>query len=151
MSGLTEDQMYEFQETFSLFETRGDGKIDASRLGDVLRALGLNPTEAEVRKLIAEVTQTGQNQIQFQQFVPLYQAVAKRKDTTSVEDFIQGFSVFDKDSNGTISSAELRHLLTTLGERLTDEEVELLVGPHEDQHGNVNYEEFVKQILSAAH
>lgn len=151
MSGLTEDQMYEFQETFSLFETRGDGKIDASRLGDVLRALGLNPTEAEVRKLIAEVTQTGQNQIQFQQFVPLYQAVAKRKDTTSVEDFIQGFSVFDKDSNGTISSAELRHLLTTLGERLTDEEVELLVGPHEDPHGNVNYEEFVRQILNAAH
>lgn len=151
MSGLTEDQMYEFQETFSLFETRGDGKIEAGRLGDVLRALGLNPTEAEVKKLIGEVTQTGHNQIQFQQFVPIYQAVAKRKDTTSVEDFIQGFSVFDKDSNGTISSAELRHLLTTLGERLTDEEVELLVSPHEDQHGNVNYEEFVRQILNAAH
>jgi len=151
MATLTEDQMVDFQETFSLFETKGDGRIEASKLGDVLRALGLNPTESEVKKLIAEVTQKGVNQIHFQQFVPIYQAVAKRRDTTSIEDFVEGFRVFDKDSNGTISSAELRHLLTTLGERLSDEEVELLVAPHEDPHGNVNYEEFVRQIVNAAH
>ena len=40
----------EFQETFSLFDNRGDGKICSSQLGEVLRALGQNPTEAEVKK-----------------------------------------------------------------------------------------------------
>ena len=40
----------DFNETFSLFDKCGDGKIYASQLGEVLRALYLNPTEAEVRK-----------------------------------------------------------------------------------------------------
>lgn len=40
----------DYQEAFSLFDNRGDGKINISQLGDVLRALGQNPTEAEVKK-----------------------------------------------------------------------------------------------------
>ena len=40
----------EFQETFSLFDNKGDGKIFAHQLGEVLRAMGQNPTEAEVKK-----------------------------------------------------------------------------------------------------
>lgn len=40
----------EYQETFSLFDNKGDGKIAASQLGEVLRAVGQNPTEAEVKK-----------------------------------------------------------------------------------------------------
>lgn len=31
--------------------------------------------------------------------------------------------MFDKDGNGFISAAELRHVMTNLGEKLTDEEV----------------------------
>lgn len=43
-------QITEVQETFNLFDQRGDGKIAAAQLGDVLRALGQNPTEIEVKK-----------------------------------------------------------------------------------------------------
>ena len=42
--------LVEVQETFNLFDQRGDGKIQASQLGDVLRSLGQNPTENEVKK-----------------------------------------------------------------------------------------------------
>jgi len=150
MSALTDDQVCEFQEVFSLFETRNNGKVEAAKIGDILRALGLNPTETDVQKLVSEVKQNGQSMITFPNFLPLYQSISKKKDTSTAEDFIEGFRVFDKDANGTISSAELRHLLTTLGERMTEEEVENLVSPHEDQHGNVNYEDFVKQILQSA-
>ena len=38
-------------ETFQLFDNRGDGKIQVNQVGDVLRALGQNPTEADVKKL----------------------------------------------------------------------------------------------------
>ena len=32
--------------------------------------------------------------------------------------------MFDRDGNGFISAAELRHVMTNLGEKLTDEEVD---------------------------
>lgn len=38
------------QETFQLFDSRGDNKIHISRIGDALRALGQNPTESDVKK-----------------------------------------------------------------------------------------------------
>lgn len=48
--------------------------------------------------------------------------------------------VFDKEQNGAINSAELRYLLTSLGDKLSDDEVEQLLNGHEDSQGNVNYE-----------
>ena len=55
--------------------------------------------------------------------------------------------VFDKEQNGNISSAELRHLLTNLGERLTDEEVEQLLMGIEDKNGLIHYEEWIRKLL----
>jgi Ca2+-binding EF-hand superfamily protein len=57
-----------------------------------------------------------------------------------------GFSL--QDGAGLISCAELRHMLTSLGERMSAEEVEVLVRGQEDEQGNVNYEQFVKMVLS---
>ena len=53
-----------------------------------------------------------------------------------------------KDGNGFISSAELRHMLTSLGERMSEEDVEALIHGQEDSSGNINYEEFVKMVLA---
>ena len=47
----------------------------------------------------------------------------KMKDTDTEEELIEAFKVFDRDGNGFISAAELRHVMTNLGEKLTDEEV----------------------------
>ena len=46
---FNEDQIAEFQEAFLLYDNRGDGKISVNLIGDVMRALGQNPTESEVK------------------------------------------------------------------------------------------------------
>jgi calmodulin len=43
------------------------------------------------------------------------------------EEFIRGFQVFDKEGNGYISEGELKYVLTSLGEKLSNEEVEELL------------------------
>lgn len=49
-------------------------------------------------------------------FLPIYQAISKGRSSDTADDFIEGLRHFDKDGSGFISSAELRHLLSTLGE-----------------------------------
>lgn len=49
--------------------------------------------------------------------------------------------VFDKDNNGLISSTELRRVMTNLGEKLTEEEVEDMIKEADmDGDGMINYD-----------
>ncbi|XP_057293293.1 myosin-2 essential light chain-like isoform X2 [Hydractinia symbiolongicarpus] len=142
------DDNEEYRDTFSLFDKQGDGKVECSSLGEMLRALGLNPTEAEVKKIVAEIDPTGQKRITFEEFIPLYHAQSKKKNGGSMEAFAEAFRIFDRENNGMVSVAEVRHLLTSLGEKLSSEDVDVLVQGMEDNSGMVNYEEFVRGVMS---
>lgn len=43
--------------------------------------------------------------------------------------------MFDRDNNGFISAAELRHVMTSIGEKLTDDEVDEMIR-EADQDGD---------------
>lgn len=47
----------------------------------------------------------------------------------------EAFKVFDRDNSGTISSEELRRVLSSLGEDLTDEQIDEMI-KSADRDGN---------------
>lgn len=59
----------------------------------------------------------------------------KMKDTDSEDEIREAFKVFDRDNNGFISAAELRHVMTSIGEKLTDDEVDEMIR-EADQDGD---------------
>ncbi|XP_051818010.1 myosin light chain 6B [Antechinus flavipes] len=148
---FNKDQLEDFKEAFQLFDRIGDGKILYNQCGDVMRALGQNPTNAEVLKVLGHPKNDELNskRVDFETFLPMLQAVAKSRDQGTYEDYLEGLRVFDKEGNGTVMGAELRHVLTTLGEKMTEEEVETLLAGHEDNNGSINYEAFLKHIMSS--
>ena len=78
---LTEEQIAEFKEAFSLFDKDGDGTITTKELGTVMRSLGQNPTEAELQDMINEVDADGNGTIDFPEFLSLM--ARKMKDSNS--------------------------------------------------------------------
>lgn len=88
----------------------------------------------------------GNGTVDFHEFLTMM--ARKIKDTDSEEEIRETFSVFEKDGNGSISAAEL-HVMTNLGEKLTDEEVDEIIREADtDGDSQVNYEDFV-QMMSA--
>ena len=82
---------------------------------------------------------SGSGTIDFAEFVTLQRE--KMKDTDSEEEIVEAFRVFDKDGKGFISTAELRHVMTNLGETLIDEEIdEMLREADIADDDMVNYE-----------
>lgn len=67
---------------------------------------------------------------------------------THPDEFIKGFQVFDKAGNGFIGAGELRYVLTQLGEKMTDEEVDELLKGFPVTDGQINYHSFVRSILA---
>ncbi|KAM4821238.1 myosin light chain 3 isoform 1-T2 [Thomomys bottae] len=135
---FTPEQIEEFKEAFMLFDRtpKGEMKITYGQCGDVLRALGQNPTQAEVLRVLGKPKQEELNtkMMDFETFLPMLQHISKNKDTGTYEDFVEGLRVFDKESNG---------------ERLTEDEVEKLMAGQEDSNGCINYEAFVKHIMAS--
>ncbi|KAK4688392.1 calmodulin, partial [Tremellales sp. Uapishka_1] len=90
-----------------------------------MRSLGQNPTQAELEDMINEVDADGNNSIDFAEFMTLM--ARKMHDTDSEEEIREAFKVFDKNNDGHISAAELKHVMTNLGEKLSDEEVHQMI------------------------
>jgi len=152
MTDLSASDIEDVQEVFDLFDfwDGRDGLVDAAKIGDLLRCTGLSPTESIVLKN-GGCKKFGEKQYKFEEILPIYKAVDAEHDTGTFADFMEAFKTFDREGQGFIAMAEMRHVLQSLGERLADEEVESILKfteTEEDLDGNVKYEEFIKKVMA---
>ena len=115
---LSEEQVSSMKEAFSLFDTDGDGRIAPSELGILMRSLGGNPTQAQLKAIVAEENLTAP--FDFPRFLDL---MAKHMKPEPFDRQLRdAFKVLDKDSTGFVAVSELRHILTNIGEKLEPSE-----------------------------
>ena len=87
---LSEEQIGEYKEAFSLFDMGGDGTIRASDLGSVMRSLDQHPSRMELQDMINEVDADGNGIIDFPEFCTLM----ARQTTHHTEDVPMGSGVY---------------------------------------------------------
>merc|ERR1712168_1084813 len=138
-------KMSEAQDAFIIFDEAYEGvDVDAFYLGDILRALGCNVTNAAVAAH-GGATELGQKRIAFADFGPILQAVqADTSSTGCKEDYVEGLKVFDKDASGKVPLPEIKNVLCSLGEKLDNPEADKLcelLGIVADEDDNVSYME----------
>ena len=103
-----------------------------------------NSTEAELQNTInINIDADGNDLMDFPEFTKIARDIMntliqwKIKGTYSEEEIKEAFSVMDKDGNGFISAAEIRHVITSLGEKRLDE----IIAWMDNYQDQVNYEE----------
>eukprot|EP00092_Neocalanus_flemingeri_P091157 GFUD01115535.1.p1 GENE.GFUD01115535.1~~GFUD01115535.1.p1 ORF type:complete len:153 (+),score=53.11 GFUD01115535.1:136-594(+) len=144
---LSEEQIADFREAFTLFDKDDDGIITIKELGTVMRSLGQTPTEDELQDMINVVDIDENGTIEFVEFLSMM--ARKMREPDRDEGLQNTFRVFDKDGNGFISPAELRHVMTNLGVKLTNEEVDEMISEADmNKDGQVDYQEFVNMMGS---
>ncbi|TWW63956.1 Long-chain specific acyl-CoA dehydrogenase, mitochondrial [Takifugu flavidus] len=151
MTEYTPDQIEDFKEAFGLFDRVGDNQVAFNQVADIMRALGQNPTNKDVAKILGNPSadDMANKRLNFDAFLPMLKEVDSLPKGT-VDDYVEGLRVFDKEGNGTVMGAELRIVLSTLGEKMSEPEIEALMAGQEDENGSVHYEAFVKHIMSVS-
>ncbi|OWF56442.1 Calmodulin-2 [Mizuhopecten yessoensis] len=144
---MTLVQIKEMRDVFKIFDGNGDGVISEKELGTVLRSLGENLSDNDLHDMMLEVDEDGNGEIDFQEFLSMMSR--RMKDRGSKDDLREAFRVFDLDGDGFITANELRHAMTSMGEKLTEEEVEeMITDADADGDGRINYIEFVEMLAA---
>ena len=65
--------------------------------------------------MLASFLFIGEKRVTFEEFIPIYNNQQTKIRRGDYDSFVESFKVFDRDGSGQISSAEVRHMLTSLG------------------------------------
>ena len=128
----------EYKQTFDMFDTDQSGRISTAELGKVMEQLGQHPTETDLQAMVSEVDTDGDGEINFEEF--LLMMAKKENDNDEIR---AAFEIFDKNHDGFISPTELRTVMESLGEVLSEEDIDVMMkGADQNGDGQVSFEEF---------
>ncbi|KAG6410426.1 hypothetical protein SASPL_128486 [Salvia splendens] len=142
------EDMNEVSKVFARFDTNSDGKISAEELAGVLKALGSSTSPDEVDRMMQEIDTDHDGHISLHEFAVFCNASADPYKSADKE-LREAFNLYDQDSDGKISVAELHQILSRLGERFSEEECTgMIKSVDSDGDGFVNFEEFTKMMTT---
>eukprot|EP00667_Euglena_gracilis_P020691 EG_transcript_22460 len=151
------------QEACRLFERDRTGTCDSREVGTIVRSLGLNPTEEQMRRIMEDVEEEDPNGfIKFARLQPILiqillneeycsirkgEVVVDKYQRQSEPQLLHAFRMLDEDGRGRLDAEHVKELLLSLGDRFTDEEVVELVNAAADpETGLIHLEEFASTL-----
>jgi len=133
-------QIQEFKEAFNMIDQDHDSFIDKDDLQAMFASLGKTLSDNDLQAMIDEAP----GQINFTMFLTLF---GEKLTGTDPEEVIRNaFQCFDEDNCGYIDQERLRELLTTLGDRYTDDQVDELFRDAPIKNGRFDYIEFTRML-----
>merc|ERR1712023_312791 len=105
---------------------------DVKELMTAMKALGFEPVEEEIKKMITEADDDGGGTIGFEEYLKMMTDKILNKDPK--HEATKAFKLFDKDSTGKLTFKNLRLVAKELGEKMTDEQIKEMLD-HADKEG----------------
>lgn len=149
---VADEELEEFKDAFRIFDTDQNGRIDAEELGTVLKKLNFKFSDDQINQMVNAVDDNGDGVIDIDEFIAIMKSRKSKgkkvKQKTYKDELKAAFKVFDIDGNGLISSSELSGIMTNLGENLSEDDIDFMIGLIDDNHdGEIDFNEFEKLMM----
>lgn len=110
------------------------------------------PYSPVVHPVLTTACLAGGKLVDFETFQRVLNRPGGFRDPGEPDEYCRGFQVFDKDMTGFIGVGQLKYILTNLGEKMSEEEVDELLKAVDTSSGQVNYTGMLRFLgcLSAA-
>ncbi|KAA8493013.1 Caltractin [Porphyridium purpureum] len=122
---LTEKQREEIGEAFRLFDRDGGGSISVKELQFAMRSLGLDPSKAQLRRIIGQADLDGDGVVDFEEFLTLMTLQMEQK--LARERMRQVFEMIDTGSEGFLDATKLVRAAERVNMSLTEEEAQEMI------------------------
>ncbi|CAH2009574.1 unnamed protein product [Acanthoscelides obtectus] len=146
MDDLDREQLSMLKSTFDVFDVDRKGYIEADMIGTVMDMLGTHVSADELDKIITEIDEDSNGEINFEEFANLAARflVEDDEDTEAIQVELKGaFRLYDKEGNGFITTDVLREILRELDEKLSEDDLDNIIDEIDtDGSGTVDWEEF---------
>ena len=145
---LQDDRRKLMKEILDLFDPNNQGFINSADTTKILQAMGRKLEEDDEQNFLQAADPENTGKISKDNFLTTVEALfSLSKDETS--ELIEAFKIFDREGKGLISENEFKHIMLSLGEKISEEELEEMMKKADpEKKGYVNYKQFVKVILS---
>merc|ERR1711865_1213522 len=100
---LSEDQLDCFTEAFRMFDTDGSGAISTLEFRDVCLAVGMTPTDDELKAMINELDTDGSGALSHSEMREVLMHLGEKMDDDEITDLIQ---TVDIDGDGEVDLKE---------------------------------------------
>ena len=160
-SKLSTEQKTTILEIFSLFDQNEENTVLLKDVPVVLRSIGLQLEADEMKEVMDDLEirvtpvsikpDKGKKQLPPVVTFTLFSTVVENliKGIDEEKDIREAFQAFDREGDGTLFAVELRQILTNMGDRLTEDEVEEMLDEIDiDANGRIDYKKLAKIITA---
>ncbi|KAL4221961.1 hypothetical protein ACF0H5_018012 [Mactra antiquata] len=134
---------------FKLFDKDGDKNLSLKEIAKGMRSMGIFINQKILQAAFRGVDKNKDGSIDYKEFRQFILQQYKSRDFEAQAR--ETFRTFDRDNNGTIDKKELHQAMRSLGETLTDDEVDEMVREVDiDGDGKINFEGSIMKFLILA-
>ena len=137
-----------YEQFFNYFLPNKKNTLSIKECKNAMRCLGLVVTEKEIQEILEIKKKTGKEKINLEEC----KYICNKKLTESgnnITELEEAFEMMDPENKGIIDSTILRHQMKVFKPKITDEEISQILSEFgEDENGNINYREYLKNLKS---
>ncbi|CDI74077.1 calmodulin, putative [Eimeria praecox] len=121
LPGLQEEAL----ECFRLYDRDGDGLVPVTDVASMLRSLGFVVRIEQIKDFEAEMRRLKTTSVNFETFSSIVNKGLPR--TVDPADVLDAFHLLDREKKGSVNVEELHHLMTTVGDPLSEADWQTLL------------------------